>query len=212
MNTFADTRQSRFASHAQSVSPSQPRALAGLRTYFAADGRRAIQSALGLIWLVDGVLQFQSFMYSSGFPGMLTGMEAGQPHWLSSSVGWGARLAGGNLDLWNSLFALTQVAIGLGLLFRPTVKLALAGSFVWVLIVWWFGEAFGMLFANAANPLTGAPGRGAPLRPDRADRLAQQPSRRVARRARRENRVGSDLDPDGMALANRAQQQRQRHP
>ena len=60
--------------------------------------------------------------------------------------------------MWNTLFALTQVAIGFGLLYRPTVKLALAGSFAWVLIVWWFGEAFGMLFANAANPLTGAPG------------------------------------------------------
>ena len=113
---------------------------------------------LGLIWLLDGILQFQSFMYSNGFPQMLTGMEPGQPHWLSSSLGWGARLAGGNLDFWDTLFGLTQVAIGLGLLFRPTVKLALAGSFVWVVIVWWFGEAFGMLFANAANPLTGAPG------------------------------------------------------
>jgi hypothetical protein len=25
-------------------------------------------------------------------------------------------------------------------------------------VVWWFGEAFGMLFMNMANPLTGAPG------------------------------------------------------
>ena len=131
---------------------------AGVRAYFASDSRRTIQSFLGLIWLLDGILQFQSFMYSNGFPQMLTGMEPGQPHWLSSSIGWGARFANGNLDFWNTLFGLTQVAIGLGLLFRPTVKVALAGSFVWVAIVWWFGEAFGMLFANAANPLTGAPG------------------------------------------------------
>ena len=133
MNTFANTRRSLFASHAQSASPSQTGVLDGVRAYFASDSRRAIQSVLGLIWLLDGALQFQSFMYSSGFTQMLTGMEPGQPHWLSSSVGWGARLAGGNLDLWDTLFALTQVAIGLGLLFRPTVKLALAGSFVWVL-------------------------------------------------------------------------------
>ncbi len=97
-------------------------------------------------------------MYSKGFPQMLTGMEGGQPHWLSSSLGWGARLASGNLGVWDTLFGLTQLAIGLGLLFRPTVKIALAGSLVWVLIVWWFGEGFGMLFANAASPLTGAPG------------------------------------------------------
>jgi hypothetical protein len=25
-------------------------------------------------------------------------------------------------------------------------------------VVWWFGEAFGMLFMNMASPLTGAPG------------------------------------------------------
>ena len=48
----------------------------------------------------------------------------------------------------------TQVFIGLGLLYRPTVKLVLAGSFVWALIVWWFGEAFGILFMNMAQPLT----------------------------------------------------------
>jgi len=131
---------------------------ARLRAYFFSDSTRSVQTVLGLVWLLDGGLQFQSFMYSQGFIQMLTGMESGQPHWLASSIGWGARTANGNLDFWNTLYALTQVLIGLGLLYRPLVKVALAGSFVWVLIVWWFGEAFGMLFANQASPLTGAPG------------------------------------------------------
>jgi hypothetical protein len=146
-----------FAARTQPIS-GPGGSLAALRSYFASDSRRAIQSVLGLVWLLDGGLQLQSFMYSNGFPQMLTGMEPGQPHWLASSLGWGARLAGGDLGLWNSLFALTQIAIGFGLLYRPTVKLALAGSFAWTLVVWSFGEAFGMLFANLANPLTGAPG------------------------------------------------------
>ena len=131
---------------------------AKVRAYFFSDNTRSVQTVLGLIWLLDGGLQFQSFMYSNGFVQMLTGMQPGQPHWLSSSIGWGARTANGNLDFWNTLYALTQVLIGLGLLYRPLVKVALAGSFAWVIIVWWFGEAFGMLFANAASPLTGAPG------------------------------------------------------
>ena len=38
------------------------------------------------------------------------------------------------------------------------MKVALAVSFAWALVVWWFGEAFGMLFMNMAQPLTGAPG------------------------------------------------------
>ncbi|HEX4008430.1 MAG TPA: hypothetical protein VHX62_00395 [Solirubrobacteraceae bacterium] len=129
-----------------------------LRTYFWSDSRRAIQTVLGLIWLLDGALQFQSFMYSKGFIQMLTGMASGQPGWLSDSLHWAANIAANDLTLWNTLFALTQVAIGLGLLYRRTLKPALAVSFGWAFIVWWFGEAFGMLFMNMANPLTGAPG------------------------------------------------------
>jgi hypothetical protein len=133
-------------------------ALARLREYLASDSRRAIQTVLGLIWLLDGGLQFQSFMYSKGFVELLDSQATGQPGWLASSVTWGAHLAQRDLTIWNTLFALTQVLIGLGLLYRPTVRLALAGSFAWVLVVWWFGEAFGMLFMNMASPLTGAPG------------------------------------------------------
>jgi hypothetical protein len=132
--------------------------MSGLRAYFASDGARTVQTALGLIWLLDGGLQFQSFMYSKGFIQMLTGMTAGQPGWLASSVNWGAHVAQHNLTVYNTLFALTQVVIGLGLLYRPTVKPALVLSFFWAFVVWWFGEAFGMLFMTMASPLTGAPG------------------------------------------------------
>lgn len=133
-------------------------ALSRLRLYFASDTTRTLQTALGLLWLLDGALQFQSFMYSKGFIDMLTQMLPGQPTWLQSSMRWASGIAAGNLTVYNTLFALIQVAIGLALLYRPTVRPALAVSFVWALIVWWFGEAFGMLFMNMAGPLTGAPG------------------------------------------------------
>jgi hypothetical protein len=138
--------------------PQSNRAIRSAREYFLSDSRRAIQSMLGLVWLLDGALQFQSFMYSHGFIQMLTQMMPGQPSWLASSMRWSSHIAAGNLDLYNTLFALTQVLIGLGLLYRRTVKPALMVSFGWALVVWWFGEAFGMLFMNMANPLTGAPG------------------------------------------------------
>jgi hypothetical protein len=132
--------------------------LSRLRAYFAADANRTIQTVLGLIWLLDGGLQFQSFMYTRAFIHTIVATEAGQPHWLASSINAGATFAQKDLTVWNTLFALTQVALGLGLLYRPSVKLALAGTVAWSLIVWWFGEAFGMLFMGMANPLTGAPG------------------------------------------------------
>ena len=132
--------------------------MSGLRAYFASDGARTVQSVLGLIWLLDGALQFQSFMYGKGFIAMLTGMTAGQPGWLHDSMMWSAHTLQSNQVLWNTLFALTQVAIGLALLYRPTVKPALVVSLGWALVVWWFGEGFGMLFMTMASPLTGAPG------------------------------------------------------
>jgi hypothetical protein len=128
------------------------------RAYFASDIGRTLQTALGLIWLLDGGLQFQSFMYSKGFIQMLTGMAGGQPTWLASSLTWSAHTAGHNLAVYNTVFALGQVAIGFGLLYRPTVRPALALSIAWAIFVWWFGEAFGMLLMSMASPLTGAPG------------------------------------------------------
>jgi len=129
-----------------------------VRAYLFSDLRRSVQTVLGLIWLLDGGLQFQSFMYGNGFIQMLTGMAPAQPHWLASTLLWGAHTMQHHQVLYNSLSALIQIGIGLGILYRPTVKQALVVSFVWSLIVWWFGEAFGMLFMNMANPLTGAPG------------------------------------------------------
>jgi hypothetical protein len=153
------TRVTSAASGFTTAVPAFPASIwAAARAYFASDARRAIQTVLGLIWLLDGALQFQSFMYSKGFIQVITGLEAGQPYWLASSIKWAAHIFQSNLTGLNTLFALTQVTIGLGLLYRPAVKGALALSLGWSLVVWWSAEAFGLLFSNTASPLTGAPG------------------------------------------------------
>jgi hypothetical protein len=113
-----------------------------------------------------GALQFQSFMYSKGFIQLLQGLESGQPGWVASSVNRGAIIMQSHQGVFNSLAALIQVAIGLGILYRRTTKPAILLSFFWALAVWWFGEAFGMIFMSTtpiggipmASPLTGAPG------------------------------------------------------
>ncbi|HUB05112.1 MAG TPA: hypothetical protein VMA76_08575 [Solirubrobacteraceae bacterium] len=133
-------------------------AASSARAYWAPDTVRAVQTLLGLIWLLDGALQFQSFMYGNGFVQMLKAGAAGQPYWISSSVTFAANALHSHQVLLNTGSALVQVGIGLGLLYRPTVKPALAASFAWALVVWWSGEAFGQLFASTANALTGAPG------------------------------------------------------
>ncbi len=149
-----------------------PRAVGGesviprARAYFFSDGRRSIQTVLGMIWVLVGALQFQSFMYGKGFIQLLQGLTAGQPGWVASSVNQGAATMESHQAIFNTGAALIQVAIGLGILYKRTTKPAILVSFAWVLVVWWFGEAFGMLFmattpmggAPMASALTGAPG------------------------------------------------------
>ena len=121
--------------------------------------RRGLRITLGLIWLLDGALQFQSFMYSKGFLREVIEPSAqGQPAWIGRPIISAAHFAGHNLTLWNTLFALVQVGIGLGLIFRRTARPALLVSFAWAFVIWWVGEGFGMIPMGMASPLTGAPG------------------------------------------------------
>jgi hypothetical protein len=122
------------------------------------DARRALQLALAGIWLLDGVLQYQSFMYSNAFAKMLAATAHGNPSVVGRPITWDATLVEHHLALLNTLFATIQLLIGLGIAFRPTVRPALVASIAWSLGVWWFGEGLGGVLSGAASPLNGAPG------------------------------------------------------
>jgi hypothetical protein len=122
------------------------------------DTRRALQLVLAAIWLLGGVLQYQSFMFTKAFGQMLAATAPGNPGVIAGPINWDARLIEHHLVLLNSVFATIQVLLGLGIAFRPTVRIALAASIAWSLGVWWFGEGLGGVLNGAANPVTGAPG------------------------------------------------------
>jgi hypothetical protein len=122
------------------------------------DMRRVLQLALAAIWLLDAVLQYQSFMYTRAFAQMIAGTASGNPPVIARPITWNATLAEHHLVLINTIFATIQLAIGLGIAFRPTVRYALALSVAWSLGVWWFGEGLGGVLSGAASPLNGAPG------------------------------------------------------
>ena len=121
--------------------------------------RRGLQIALGVLWLADGALQLQPFMFGRGFVTQIL-----MPAYMGSPAGvTGPALAFTRLVLhapaaWNAAFAVTQLLLGAALLWRPAVRAGLAGSVVWAVAVWWFGEGLGGVLSGSANPLTGAPG------------------------------------------------------
>jgi hypothetical protein len=122
------------------------------------DGRRKLQLALGGSWLLDGILQFQPSMFTKAFPAMLAGTSAGNPAFVASPINWSATLITHHLVVLNAIFATIQVALGLGIAWRPTVRLALAASVLWSLAVWFLGEGLGGVLAGTASLTDGAPG------------------------------------------------------
>jgi hypothetical protein len=121
--------------------------------------QRVLQIALGCFWILDAGLQFQSFMFHREFvETFILPNASGQPavvSWVITNIG---HFIEPHIAIWNTFFAVIQLAIGFGLLFRPTVRAALVLSFAWALGVWVLGEGMGMVLTGTASALTGAPG------------------------------------------------------
>src|SRR5579859_535649 len=122
------------------------------------DVRRVLQLVLAATWLLDGLLQYQPVMYTSAFGQMLGDAATGNPGIIARPITWDAALVGHHLILLNTVFATIQLLLGLGIAFRPTVRVALAASVAWSVAVWWLGEGLGGVLNGGADPLSGAPG------------------------------------------------------
>jgi hypothetical protein len=147
-------------SEAPSLAPAAPE-LKGPRTVAARFkiNQRTIQIALGCVWILDAMLQYQPKMFGGELvTQMILPMAQHQPTPVAWSITTLAHFVRPDVGVWNFLFGTLQLTIGVGLLRRRTVKPAIVLSIVWAVFVWWFGEGFGMLLTGTASPLTGAPG------------------------------------------------------
>ena len=121
--------------------------------------RRGIQIVLGLLWILDGFLQFQPAMLTRQFATQVIAPAGqGQPAFVSWPVNEAARIILHQPAIADVGFGLIQLALGVGILHPRTVRWALAASVVWALSVWYLGEGLGGLFGGGASLLTGAPG------------------------------------------------------
>jgi hypothetical protein len=125
----------------------------------SAGPRRWLQIGMGAVWVLDAALQYQPYMFSRGFvTNIVDPASSGNPAAIAGSVAGAGRILLHDVVLFNAAFATVQLAIGLGLLWRRTVRAALAGTIGWGLAVWVLGEGLGGILTGSASPLTGAPG------------------------------------------------------
>jgi len=121
--------------------------------------RRRLRTALGVVWILDGLLQAEGPKFSSGYPlGDLAQSVMGSPAWVSHFVLAGIHPFVAEWPLWNLASTLLQLAIGVCLVTGRFTRPALVVSFVWAATIWGIGEAFGMLPSGFALMEAGAPG------------------------------------------------------
>jgi hypothetical protein len=132
---------------------------AGLQGWTRPDGRRTLQLVLATIWLIDGILQLQSFFFTKSFGlQMISGMSQGNPSVIARPIAWSGTAIGHHAVLTDALFAVAQIAIAITIAWRPTLRIGLSASIAWAVGVWWVGEGLGGVLNGTANPVNGAPG------------------------------------------------------
>jgi hypothetical protein len=123
---------------------------------------RILTVCLGGFWLLDGILQLQSAMFTSAFVNtVLSPNLQNQPSFIAHIIAFGINIFTINTFWFNLASAFLQLLIGASLLLplRDTAhRFALWLSVTWALIIWIFGEGFGNLATGSATFYTGAPG------------------------------------------------------
>ena len=108
---------------------------------------RTIMFTLGVLWIIDGVLQLQPASFTAMFADdVLAPNLQGQPAVITPIINFGVQFFSTNPFVVNLAAAVIQLFIGFVLVLpfkRPLKVFALYLSIAWALIVWVFGEGLG---------------------------------------------------------------------
>lgn len=150
--------------------------------------KRRLQLALGVLWVLDGALQLQPALLTPAFAGqVIRPVASGQPAPVAWIVSASASVIAREPLVFGLLFGLVQLAIGIGLLFGRSARLALAASIPWAFGVWVVGEGLGGILGGGSDVFSGAPGAallyvavGLAAWPRRGNGEDESPARRLA--------------------------------
>lgn len=112
--------------------------------------RRIVTIGLGVLWVIDGLLQLQPTMFTQNLSlGIIANAQMSLPPVLYfASLNFLIHVIAPSIALWNAGFASMQLAIGISLLFgSPRIRrAALVASIAWGILVWLFGEGMAGIF------------------------------------------------------------------
>ena len=123
-------------------------------------GRDTLIWGLGLLWIIDGLLQAQPLMVTQFVGLVLDPLKSHQIPSVERVVHWGIQLWSLHPLAWDWLAVWVQILIGVGIILGQETRgrrIALVVAVVWALIIWGPGEAFGNIVARGSW-LLGSPG------------------------------------------------------
>jgi uncharacterized membrane protein YphA (DoxX/SURF4 family) len=116
----------------------------------------SIRFAFGVIWLIDGVLEWQPADFHN-FLQTMTAVSQGQPAPLAALITAGQVVVAINPILANALLAALETAIGLSLITNRLSRWALGISALLAAMIWVFGQGLGMVFMAGATDIQSGP-------------------------------------------------------
>ncbi len=123
--------------------------------------RRNTQIALGIFWLIAGILQLQPDMFTKKFIDLnILSNSLGQPAFIYDPMNFFIHIFLLSPIVFNIIIILIQLTIAFLIFNKKRVKIGLYLSIFWGLFVWYVGEGLGGLFLKGGNAtlLMGAPG------------------------------------------------------
>ena len=114
------------------------------------------QIGFGVIWLIDGVLEWQPADFHN-FLQLITAMSQGQPAPLGAVISAGQAVVAINPTLANGLLAALETAVGLSLISNTLSRWALRISVLLAALIWVFGQGLGMVFMAGATDVQSGP-------------------------------------------------------
>ena len=119
---------------------------------------RRLQISLGLLWLVDALLQLQPANLSESFARNVAESAMAQPAPIQRVDFWTAGIFSAHPLAAGLGVGLIQFALGAAILWPKTRRVGLLCSIPWAVSVWALGEGFGGLFTGFSLLPSGAPG------------------------------------------------------
>src|SRR6266851_5185819 len=116
----------------------------------------SIRIAFGVIWLIDGLLEWQPADFHN-FLQLITAMSQGQPAPLAAVISAGQAVVAINPVLANGLLAALETAVGLSLITNALSRWALRISVLLAALIWVFGQGLGMVFMAGATDIQSGP-------------------------------------------------------